>query len=88
MIRTIFLLSHLAKKVIFTWICLIARLTGILHLICLTIDHLSGILNTTDTNFLPPCCLVGWVGGVDGLRQIIMPLHGSILQAGTCQILS
>ena len=38
-----------------------ARLTArlifsiILHLICLTSDHLSGILDTTDTNFLHPC---------------------------------
>ena len=38
-----------------------ARLTArlilavVLHLICLISDHVSGILDTTDTNFLPPC---------------------------------
>ena len=31
----------------------------------------------------------GWVDGwVGGYLQEVMPLHGSILQAGTCQILS
>ena len=32
--------------------------------------------------------MVGWVGGwVGGFFQEIFPLRGSILQAGTCQIL-
>ena len=49
-----------------------ARLTArlilavILQLICLTSDHVSGILDTTDTNFLPP-----WAGGASNLYNII-----------------